>query len=110
MTDYLEDMRQAYIGEHIACYGKPKLRFEWGTVTHPGVWACGGGRQDLPPVLLGITFQVPQKEPECAWWCYLGPIPVFENEYDSEDKDRRYFDQCQAVPQRITKNMVSPQN
>jgi hypothetical protein len=84
-----------------------KHRFEWGYVTHPGVWACGGGRQDIPPVLIGITFQVPQKEPEYAWWCYLGPRPEFENEFDPEDKDRRYFDQCDAVPQRITKNMAN---
>lgn len=82
-----------------------KHRFEWGYVTHPGVWACGGGRQDIPPVLVGITFQVPQKDPEYAWWCYLGPRPEFENEFDPDDKDKRYFDQCQAVPQRVTKNM-----
>lgn len=82
-------------------------RFEWGYVTHPGIWACGGGRQDIPPVLVGITFQVPQKEPEYAWWCYLGPRPEFENEFDPEDKDKRYFDQCQAVPTQITRNMVA---
>jgi hypothetical protein len=82
-----------------------KHRFEWGYVEHPGIWACGGGRQDIPPVLIGITFQVPQKEPEYAWWCYLGPRPEFENELDPKDKDKRYFDQCDAVPQRITKNM-----
>jgi hypothetical protein len=82
-------------------------RFEWGYVTHPGVWACGGGRQDIPPVLVGITFQVPQKEPEYAWWCYLGPRPEFENEFNPDDRDKRYFDQCQAVPTRITRNMVA---
>jgi hypothetical protein len=80
-------------------------RFEWGYVTHPGVWACGGGRQDLPPVLVGITFQVPQSQPEYAWWCYLGPRPVFENEFDADLKDKRYLEQCSAIPVRITQNM-----
>ena len=60
-----------------------KKRFEWGSVTHPGIWACGGGRQDLPPVLVGITLQVPQSVPEYAWWCYLGEIPLFENEMET---------------------------
>lgn len=94
MSNYLKDTQRAYVAEHSKCYGKEKLRFEWSTVTHPGVWACGGGRSDLPPVLVGITFQVPQEESECAWWCYLGPRPNFENEFDPEDKDKRYFDQC----------------
>jgi hypothetical protein len=90
---------------HRKCYGKESFVFEWGTVTHPGVWACGGGRQDLPPVLVGVTWQVPQKDPEYAWWCYLGPRPEFANEFDADDKDKRYFQQCQSVPTNITRNM-----
>lgn len=84
-----------------------KIKFEWGYVTHPGIWACGGGRQDLPPVLVGITFQVPQSEPEYAWWCYLGPRPDFENEFDPEDKNKQYIDQVQSTPTKITKNMTA---
>ena len=85
-----------------------KFRFEWGYVTHPGIWACGGGRQDLPPVLVGITHQVPQKEPEYAWWCYLWPLPEFENELTPCREDGgMYISQCEAVPTRITKNMVA---
>lgn len=80
-------------------------KFEWGYVTHPGIWACGGGRQDLPPVLVGITFQVPQREPEYAWWCYLGPRPEFENEFNPDDKDKQYSEQVQSTPTRTTRNM-----
>jgi hypothetical protein len=68
---------------HFASYNKLKFRFEWGCVTHPGIWACGGGQQNIAPVLVGVTFQAPQSEPELAWWCYIGPRPEFENEYDS---------------------------
>jgi hypothetical protein len=57
--------------------------------------------------LVGITFQVPQKEPQYAWWCYLGERPEFENEFDADDKDKDYFGQCQAVPKLITKNMIA---
>jgi hypothetical protein len=103
----IANCKQASLCEHHASYGKPKFRFQWGYVTHPGVWACGGGRQDLPPVLVGVTFQVPQKEPEYAWWCYIGPRPVFENEFDPIREDGgQYHEQCKAIPQRITKNMV----
>ena len=80
-------------------------RFAWGVVTHPGIWACGGGREDLPPVLVGITFQVPQKEPEQAWWCYIGPRPEFENEFTGAP-DASYYQQSAAVPSKITANMV----
>jgi hypothetical protein len=48
-----------------------------------GIWACGGGQQNIAPVLVGVTFQAPQSEPEFAWWCYIGPRPEFENETDS---------------------------
>jgi len=83
-----------------------KYRFEWGYVSHPGIWACGGGRQDLPPVLVGITYQIPQKEPEYAWWCYLGPRPVFENELQPmRDDGEWYWHQCNAIPKNITNNM-----
>ena len=106
----MQDFETMYKEHHTKCYGKPAFKFEWGYVTHPGVWACGGGRQDLPPVLIGVTFQVPQEEPEYAWWCYIGPRPEFENEFDPDNKDRGYKDQCEAVPKRITRNMVAFQS
>jgi len=68
---------------HFASYNKVKFRFEWGCVTHPGIWACGGGVRESPPVLVGCGFQAPSSEPEFAWWCYIGPRPEFENEHDT---------------------------
>jgi hypothetical protein len=91
------------VTHHKKCYGREYFVFEWGTVTHPGVWACGGGRQDLPPVLVGVTWQVPQPNPDCAWWCYIGPRPVFVNEM--QDAGHDYQAQASAVPTNITKNM-----
>jgi len=105
-SENIINCKRASLCEHNTSYGKPKFRFVWGRVTHPGVWACGGGRQDLPPVLIGVTFQVPQKEPEYAWWCYIGPRPEFENEFDPIRNDGgQYQEQCKAIPQRITNSM-----
>lgn len=72
--------QKSSIGEHFRSYGKPKFRFEWGCVTHPGIWACGGGSQSSSPVLIDVAFQVPSQNPEYGWWCYIGPRPEFENE------------------------------
>lgn len=92
------DLEAVETEHHFKAYGKTAFRFEWGAVTHPGVWACGGGRQDLPPVLVGISFQVPQEEPQHAWWCYIGPRPEFVNEMKQSVEDYSTFAaQCLSV-------------
>ena len=70
----------AAMAEHVAAYNRQKFIFCWGHVTHPGIWAFGGGNQELPPILLGVSFQAPQSKPENGWWCYIGTRPEFENE------------------------------
>jgi hypothetical protein len=94
---------QVLEAEHANCYGVPQFTFHWGTVTHIGIWACGGTRKDLPPVLVGITLQVPQPEPEEAWWCCIGPRPIFRNENAFGGED--YQTQVRSIPTNITRNM-----
>jgi hypothetical protein len=84
---YRDAIDQSYAAHHMVCYNKRKFHFEWGSVTHPGIWACGGGRKDLLPVFVGCAFLVPRHDEVEAWWAYIGPKPEFDNDFDASNSE-----------------------
>lgn len=96
------------ISEHHHHYNREKFHFNWGTIDHPGIWACGGGRKDLPPVCVGVTAQIPHPDKQEAWWAYIGPLPEFDNDWNALNaKDRgEYLDQSTTTfdPEKFTRN------
>ena len=77
LIDRHEKMTRAH---HLRHYGVEKLKWEWGTIDHLGVWAFGGDNKEKSPVLKDIGVQVPKSSDEkiYGWYCYVGPIPEFE--------------------------------
>ncbi len=72
-----EEINRAHHKRH---YGVEKLKWEWGTVDHLGVYAFGGGNKDAAPTFRYIQVECPKRESEktLGWYCYVGPIPEFE--------------------------------
>ena len=81
--------RRAFIMHHEALtrthhkhhYGAEKLKWEWGTIDHLGLWAIGWGDKDDRPNLKTIQIECPKAHDEkvVGWYCYMGPIPESVN-------------------------------
>lgn len=66
---------------HLNHYGREKLKWEWGTIDHLGVWATGSGNKNETPTFMRIGVECPKQlsEKVSGWYCYVGPIPEFED-------------------------------
>lgn len=77
MTKILEEHEKASRQHHQDCYNRSYFKWEWGTVTHLGIWAFGGSVKEKPPFFKSAAFVVPQSDPVEGWICYIGPQPEF---------------------------------
>lgn len=61
---------------HKNCYGKEKFKWERQDIHCVGIWAFGGYGDS--PKFERVALLTPPETSFPGWWCYIGPVPEFE--------------------------------
>ena len=81
MLDKYEQISKEHHKHH---YGVEKFKWEWQNVHCLGVWAFGGNNKEGGPVSCNVEVSIlvpkPSNESVEGWYCYIGPIPEFNND------------------------------
>lgn len=72
----IEEIEEIGRLHHKNCYNKEKFKWEWQDVHCIGIWASGGCGDT--PKFQSVHLRTPPENQVAAWWCYIGPIPEFE--------------------------------